>query len=146
MKKSLVVILTIFSFSYVDAATYYIKNGGNDNLDGLTDATAWETIAKVQAAVQSGDIVYFNSGDTWTGTNPILYMTVDGVTYDGSTYGTGTRATFKATSRASSNGIVQIARSNIVFQGFKVDAVDFLVKPVDKETLIAKIEKATAFK
>jgi len=122
MKKGLALVVWIFSLSYVNAATYYVKNGGNDNLDGLTDATAWETIAKVEAMVQSGDIVYFNSGDTWSGANPILYMTVDGVTYDGSTYGTGTRATFTATSRTSSNGIVQIARTNIVFKGFRVDA------------------------
>lgn len=30
--------------------TYYVKNGGSDGADGLSDATAWETIGKVNGA------------------------------------------------------------------------------------------------
>jgi hypothetical protein len=43
-----------------------------------------------------------------------------GVTYDGSTYGSGTRATLKATSRVGGYGVVQIYVSNVTFQGFKI--------------------------
>ncbi|MGI6337899.1 MAG: PKD domain-containing protein [Bacteroidales bacterium] len=46
--------------------TYYVKNGGNDNMDGKSDATAWATIAKVNAvSLSPGDTVLFRRGDTW---------------------------------------------------------------------------------
>jgi len=114
------------------AATYYVKNGGNDSLDGLSDATAWAHSPGMSgwtgsATLSSGDILYFRSQDTWTGANPILNV-APGVTYDGCSYGTytdcvvGHRATFQATSRTSSIGLVQIYVSNVVFKGFKIDA------------------------
>jgi len=57
-------ILLIFSTGY--ATDYYVKNGGNDDLDGLSDANAWATIAKVNAtAFNAGDNIYFNKGDEW---------------------------------------------------------------------------------
>lgn len=111
----------IFTFALpVWATDYYVKTGGNDNLDGLSDGTAWATIAKVTATATNGDTVYFRSQDTWTGQNTLLNA-VAGVTYDGATYGSGTRATLQATSRTASYGIVQIYVSNVTFKGFKVD-------------------------
>jgi hypothetical protein len=119
MKK--IVFLLAFLWAIPALATdYYVKTGGNDSLSGLDDANAWATIAKVQATVTTGDTVYFRSQDSWTGANPLIYA-VAGVTYDGSTYGSGTRATLQASSRVDSNGMVQIAKSNVTFQGFKVD-------------------------
>ena len=114
--------LCLFLASPAWAATYYVKNGGNDNLDGLSDATAWATIAKVQAKVTNGDTVYFRSQDTWEGANSLLNCT-SGVTYDGSTYGSGLRATLRATSRVNNSyGIVQLYNSGVTFRGFKVDS------------------------
>lgn len=47
---------------------YYVKNGGNDLLDGLSDATAWETLTKVNATgFNPGDKVLFKRGNTWYG-------------------------------------------------------------------------------
>lgn len=46
--------------------TYHVKNGGNDTADGLSDANAWATIAKVNGETfAAGDVVQFNRGDTW---------------------------------------------------------------------------------
>lgn len=46
--------------------TYFVKNGGNDGLDGRSDANAWATIAKVNAVtLYPGDTVLFKRGDTW---------------------------------------------------------------------------------
>ena len=106
------------------AAEYYVKSSGNDSLDGLSDATAWATISKVNAKVMSGDKVYFRSQDIWAGaTLPILKVTA-GATYDGSTYGSGIRATLRATGDYSSSisGVVNLFASNVIFQGFDVDA------------------------
>ena len=125
--------LTIFlgSFLFVgvghaSAANYYVKNGGDDNAAGTSDATAWAHSPGMAgwtgtATLKSGDTVYFNSGDTWTGADPLLNATA-GVTYDGSTYGNGTRATLQATSRVNGYGVVQIYVSNVVFKGFKIDS------------------------
>jgi hypothetical protein len=48
-------------------ATYYVdKTTGNDSDSGLTEALAWETIAKVNASSFSpGDNVLFRRGETW---------------------------------------------------------------------------------
>ncbi len=47
-------------------STYYVKNGGDDSADGLSDGNAWETISKVNEQTFSpGDVIQFNHGDTW---------------------------------------------------------------------------------
>ncbi len=48
------------------AATYYVKPSGNDLADGLSDANAWATIAKVNAtALSAGAQVLFQSGGVY---------------------------------------------------------------------------------
>ncbi len=104
--------------------TYYVKAGGNDFHDGLSDSAAWATIPKVQATVKSGDTVYFRSQDTWTSATPPVLTATAGVTYDGSTYGSGTRATLQATGDANlypNYSVVKIEASNVTFKGFNVD-------------------------
>ena len=64
------VIITVNNSSSSD--TFYVKNGGNDEDNGLSDETAWATMAKVQTAVSSGvvsagDSVLFNRGDVFQG-------------------------------------------------------------------------------
>lgn len=50
------------------AATYYVRNGGDDGRDGLTHDTAWQSLAKVNARqFSSGDDVLFLEGNTWAG-------------------------------------------------------------------------------
>jgi hypothetical protein len=47
-------------------ATYYVKNGGSDAASGLSDALAWETIAKVNgSSFSAGDSILFKKGCTW---------------------------------------------------------------------------------
>jgi hypothetical protein len=47
--------------------TYYVKNSGNDSLDGLSDITAWKTLAKVQStSFKQGDTIYLKRDDIWT--------------------------------------------------------------------------------
>jgi len=118
---SLVFVLSFLLLSVwpVWGASYYVKSDGNNDNDGLSDATAWRTIAKVQAAVKRDDIVYFRSQDTWTAAGLILTAT-EGVTYDGSTYGSGTRATLKPTANSSAS-FVTINASDVVFKGFNLD-------------------------
>jgi hypothetical protein len=75
------------------------------------------------ATLSSGDVVYFRSQDTWTGaSNQILNATVSGVTYYGTGYGSGTKATLKPTSDMVY--VVKLSASNLTFEGFDVDLND----------------------
>ena len=116
---TIIIILIILSVNTY-AAEYYVKNNGNDNLNGLTDATAWATIEKVQNTVNNGDVVYFRSQDTWTGSGDYILRATTGVTYDGSTYGTGKRATFQAAGDMDV-AMVAIYEGNVIFKGFEID-------------------------
>jgi hypothetical protein len=45
---------------------FYVKNGGNDNLDGKSDTTAWATLSKVNGYnFTAGDTVSFKCGSIW---------------------------------------------------------------------------------
>lgn len=58
----------IFSFFLNGlATTYYIDaTNGNDNNDGLSQATAWKTIAKVNSSnFLPGDFILFKRGEIW---------------------------------------------------------------------------------
>ena len=61
----LLCFLTISSLVY--GTQYYVSSsGGNDGLDGLTQATAWKTLAKVNSSsFSAGDIILLKRGDTW---------------------------------------------------------------------------------
>jgi hypothetical protein len=64
---------------------YYVKPTGNNALDGLTDATAWATLAKVRSSIPSmteGAKVYLKRDCVWQ--NELLYAN--------STYSPGTAA------------------------------------------------------
>lgn len=54
-------------------ATYYVKNSGDDLLDGLSDSTAWASLSKANSAHSGGDTVLFKQGDTWRVT-PYNYL------------------------------------------------------------------------
>ena len=69
MKRiSLALLFLLLACGNVMAATYYVKSGGNDSLDGLSDSQAWRTIGKVNSASFSdGDRVLFRRDDIWIG-------------------------------------------------------------------------------
>lgn len=68
MKRLVIISLLVITCLSAGAADYYVKNGGNDSADGLSDATAWATLAKVQASTFSGgDNIHLNRGDIFRG-------------------------------------------------------------------------------
>ena len=51
------------------AATYYVSNSGDDSNDGLSEETAWKTIARVnQDTYIPGDKILFERGGEWKNT------------------------------------------------------------------------------
>ncbi|MCW2543725.1 MAG: right-handed parallel beta-helix repeat-containing protein [Frankiales bacterium] len=56
------------SASAAEARTYYVSASGNDQLDGLTEATAWRTLQAASNHVfTAGDTVLLQGGSTFTG-------------------------------------------------------------------------------
>lgn len=80
--------------------TYYVANGGSDSNNGLTPATAWQTITHVNAqTLAAGTTVLFNGGQTFTGG---IALTTTNAPSGGVTigsYGTG-QATISSTTSA----------------------------------------------
>ncbi len=69
---------------------YYISNNGNDANDGLTPATAWQTLTRLKErdvvfGLKPGDTILFERGGVWRGT----FSATKGVTY--SAYGEGAK-------------------------------------------------------
>lgn len=51
-----------------NATVYYVSNDGDDNNDGLTEATAWRTLNKVNSvSLSEGSYVCFERGGLWRG-------------------------------------------------------------------------------
>lgn len=84
----------------VTGTKYYVSSStGNDNNDGLTPETAWETAAKASnfGGYKDGDGVFFKRGDEWRITS--TFKAYSGVTY--SAYGNGAKPKLIASIDAS---------------------------------------------
>jgi len=83
----------IFVSMNVSATNYYVKSGGNDEADGLSDETAWGTLQKVndsQGIFVTGDSVLFKRGDIFHGYFEIGGgLTTEGAKVVYGAYGTG---------------------------------------------------------
>jgi len=70
--------------------TYYVSNTGSDSADGLTPATAWQTVAKVNASTFDPDTqILFKCGDTWRETLEVPSAGTSGQYLYFGNYGTG---------------------------------------------------------
>lgn len=78
-------LLFIFSVVNVNAATYFIKDGGNDGATGLSDTEAWGSFSNV-ASLGSGHTILLNRGDTF---RQQLTIPSDDITIGA--YGTGAK-------------------------------------------------------
>jgi autotransporter-associated beta strand protein len=69
MKPFSILLPAIACIVTAHAATYHLDSAsGNDSADGLSPATAWQSLAKANSVVyQPGDSLLLKSGATWTG-------------------------------------------------------------------------------
>ena len=100
----LILIISVCSIAG-NAKTYYVSSsGGSDAYSGLSPASAWRTIAKVNSTtLQPGDTVLFKCGDTFQGevssesgalNNPIVF----------GAYGTGQKPVISGAIQINSSG------------------------------------------
>jgi len=67
-KKLLLPMLAFAWAGTSEAATYYVRNGGNDSADGKSHATAWASLSKVNNfTFAAGDIVLLQEGNRFVG-------------------------------------------------------------------------------
>lgn len=63
-----VIAASLLAVSASHAATYYVRNGGDDTADGLSHDTAWATLDRIREFdFAAGDRVVFHEGDRWQG-------------------------------------------------------------------------------
>lgn len=107
-----------------NASFYVDATGGDDSNDGLTTATAWQTLSQVNAsAFQPGDSIYLKRGETWaeTLTPPSNGMAAYPITFGA--YGSGARPVING-GDARNYGINATARTHLQFDDLEViDAV-----------------------
>jgi hypothetical protein len=124
------VTATIAAPSVAQSATYYVDaTAGSDSAAGTSPAAAWRNAPGMQAYAGSGrlapgDTVYFDRGDVWAVTGTQGIYLVGGVTYVGNEWGSGTRATLRASADLAS-AVVRFSDHPTlptIMRGFDVDA------------------------
>jgi hypothetical protein len=99
---------------------YYVKNGGSDAADGLSDANAWETITKVNAGSYSaGDSILFKCGSSWTGTVTIPTQGSSGNNITLGSYSTGAKPIIAG---ANNNPAITVTAANRGY--WTIDGID----------------------
>jgi hypothetical protein len=125
MKKLILIIAILFLASPVFAANRYFDatEGDDANTPCTNSGSPCQTLSEAESVCASGDTCYFQSEETWTDSTPPALTASTGVTYDGATWGAGTRATIQATGGYSGNvnGLVWISVGNVIFKGFEID-------------------------
>ena len=92
MKKLLTTLILLLSFFIGGAATYYVSDAGNDSNSGLSTASPWKSIAKVNSATYlNGDHILFRRGDTFVGTLTLSKSSTSGNPIIYGAYGTGAK-------------------------------------------------------
>ena len=103
--------------------TYYIKTGGNDGADGLSDANAWATVGKVNGGSYSpGDNIYFNRGNTWTDAEiRLTWSGSEGSPITFGAYGTGARPKLSALNNPGFYSPLAVQQSYLTIDGFELE-------------------------
>lgn len=132
----------------VDVGTYYIDaTGGDDSADGLSAATAWKTLTKVNASIfQPGSKILFKAGESWVGQLAPLGSGASGNPIIIDKYGVGSKPLFNGNGLIA-DGVVKLynqsfweinnleivndAASNAERRGVEINAANFgLVKHI----------------
>ncbi|MDG0792986.1 hypothetical protein OMP38_20520 [Cohnella ginsengisoli] len=80
--------------AFANNATYYVDSvGGSDSNNGLSDGSAWQSLAKVNATTfQPGDKILFKAGSVWSGQLHPLGSGTSGAPIVIDKYGSGGKA------------------------------------------------------
>ena len=111
--KYLLILLFIIISPVLSATDYYVKNGGSDAANGLTDGTAWanhpwmSSWTAAPKTLSAGDVVYMKCGSTWNTQIVVAQSGSAGNHITISSYSTGAKPKIYITSSLS-GGIIQM--------------------------------------
>ncbi len=126
----LMILIFVILNNTVLAATYYVKDNGCSDSNSGGEFSPWCHCPGMAgweggATLNPGDIVYFDKGGTWASSSTDVLNVKGGVQYLGDTWGSGTRAIFRATGTLD-YGVVRITSDHptyvIVVKGFEINA------------------------
>jgi hypothetical protein len=139
-------LLCCASEAVASALTYYVSASGNNNANGLTSSTPWQTISKVNTpgngiTYQPGDFILFNRGDTWTGT--ALNTAASGTSSAQITYGAYGNGAAPILDGNGISTLVNINHNFITLDGFQLRNASTLVNfaGVDGTRLLNQVNK-----
>ncbi len=93
-------IAFLFICSTISATNYFVRNGGFDQANGLSDASAWSTVNKVNQFMSNfkpGDSILFRCGDSWTESTIIIGISgTSGKNIVIGSYGSGNKPVIEA--------------------------------------------------
>jgi hypothetical protein len=119
--KQLLLLLLIFNSTIAESKNFYISAKGADSNTGLTQATAWQTITKLNASfgvIAPGDSILFKCGETFYGSIIIGKSGISGNPIVISSYGIGAQPLITALTTLSSwtsigGGVYQISAPTV---------------------------------
>jgi parallel beta-helix repeat protein len=96
MKRLLILLTFLIVTLTLQATTYYVKAGGNDNANGTSTGTAWGHCPGLTGwtgtvTLAAGDNILFNRGDSWYGTLTISQSGTSGSRITFGAYGSGAK-------------------------------------------------------
>ena len=95
MRRVLTILCVLFCYNaYSVSIVYYVSATGSDAANGTSQATAWQTIAKVNSKMSTfapGDNILFKRGDTFYGSLIVTQSGASGNPIIFGAYGTGAK-------------------------------------------------------
>lgn len=93
MKRLLIILFLLLTANLFAQTTYYVSASGNDSNNGTSEATPWQTTAKVNSfpSFLPGDNIFFKRGDTFYGNIIVSNSGTSGSPITYGAYGTGAK-------------------------------------------------------
>lgn len=124
-KLFLSILVSLLLVSSAWAANYYVKTGGNDEASGLSDALAWATIAKVNAATfAAGDSILFNRGNHWHEQLIVPSTGSVGLPITFGAYGTGANPLLDGTGMTQNYGLIYCGIGKQYIDFYNIDIIN----------------------
>lgn len=132
-KIKLILVLQLIFFVVTSASwatEYYVDHTAGKDSNRGTQRQPWQNCPGMpgwngSATLSAGDTVYFDSADTWSSSRSAPILTVKGgVSYIGDAWGSGKRATFRATDTLKYASILinkDDPTYRTVVEGFEID-------------------------
>jgi len=147
--KKLSVILAVFLAAATLSAqdkTYFVSAQGNDSADGLSVATAWKSIEKVNSVTfQPGDRILFRKGDTFYGQIAVKGSGEEGRPITMSSYGEGSGRPVINLGSAEGAGILMENVSHWEVYGMEVVSYEPYKIGIGRQGIVVRVSDGGSF-